>query len=125
MPAVEMPDTGTLTLNGLTPTQQYMVQIWSNDGRVGSLNQLVTFTAGNAVSLNRNTTGGGGLGQWVIGTFTADAITQDITVSNSLSQGLAINGLQVRTTIPEPSATLLGSLGMFAPCAAAARDPDR
>jgi hypothetical protein len=104
--------TGTLTLNDLTPMQQYMVQIWSNDSRSGALNQLVTFTAGNAVSLDRNTTGTSGYGQWVIGTFTADATTQSITVSNSLNQGLALNGLQVRT-IPEPSATLLGGLGML------------
>jgi hypothetical protein len=104
--------TGTLTLNDLTPMQQYMVQIWSNDSRGGALNQLVTFTAGNAVSLDRNTTGTSGYGQWVIGTFTADATTQSITVSNSLNQGLALNGLQVRT-IPEPSATLFGGLGML------------
>jgi hypothetical protein len=87
---------GTLTLNGLTSGNQYLVQLWCNDSRSGALNQVVTFTAGNAVSLDRNTTGNAGIGQWVVGMFTADAATQEITVSNSLNQGLALNGLQVR-----------------------------
>lgn len=106
---------GTLNLNNLISGQEYMVQLWSSDSRNGAYNQLVTFTAGNAVSLNRNTTGTSntGSGQWVIGTFTADAVTQVITVNNNLGQGLALNGLQVRT-IPEPSAALLGGLGMLA-----------
>jgi hypothetical protein len=45
----------------------------------------ITSTAGNSVTLRENTTAAfqGGVGQFAIGTFTADATTQVI----SLSQG--------------------------------------
>ncbi|MEI6078203.1 MAG: hypothetical protein WCS94_21665, partial [Verrucomicrobiota bacterium] len=85
----------TLTLNGLTAGHDYLVQFWCNDARGGAANQLVTLTAGNAVVLNRNT--GSGYGQWVTGTFTANATTQIVTVASTAgNQGIALNGVQVR-----------------------------
>jgi hypothetical protein len=59
-----------LTITGLTSGDIYSFQFWSQSG--GS----TTATAGNAV-----TVGGGGNGQFAIGTFTADATTQAISFS--------------------------------------------
>ena len=100
-------DTGNknaLTLNGLTPGEKYQVQLWSNDSRSGALNQLVAFSAGKRVLLNRHTDAAGGPGQWVTGIFTADAVTQAITVNPYGSGEIAFNGLQVRT-LPKNFAT--------------------
>ncbi len=92
----------TLILHGLTPGEKYQVQLWSNDSRGGALNQLVAFSAGKRVVLNRHTDGGPG--QWVTGIFAADAVTQVITVKPQGSGVLAFNGLQVRT-LPKNFAT--------------------
>lgn len=105
--------TGTATINSLTIGQIYLVQFWVNDPRGDGIGRTETFTAGNAVTMDYNSTDAdGGVGQFVTGTFTADGATQEITTLASASY--QINGYQIRT-IPEPStvAFLLVGLGTF------------
>lgn len=106
------PATLTLTLNGLTLGQQYLFQTWTNDSRSFGANRSGSITAGNSVILDyNNTDASGGLGQFVIGTFIADATSQVITYESNNSM---INAVQLRA-IPEPgSAALLGMVGVAA-----------
>jgi hypothetical protein len=78
----------------------------------------LTGTAGNSVTLRENTSPsdlGGGVGQFAIGTFTADATTQVISFSPG---DPAINGFELRTTpvaatpAPEPASLSLLALGL-------------
>ena len=78
----------TLTLKNLTVGTQYQVQIWVNDYRVVNLGQtnpgLITVVADSATSatLEHNVQNAlGGIGQYVIGTFTATATTKVITLT--------------------------------------------
>ena len=111
----------TFTLEGLTIGQTYALQIWFNDSRSGE-NRGGTITGGPTVDVNTNASNSaGGVGQFVIGEFTADAATQsfDFTATGSNSVAALMNGYQLRA-IPEPSLTLLGGLG-FAIAAARRR----
>lgn len=71
----------TLTISGLVSGTQYQFQCWSNNS--SNANQYTTTaTAGNSVDLTSNVNGlTGGLGQFVIGSFTADAAMQTVTFS--------------------------------------------
>ena len=97
---------GTWTLSGLTDGNDYTVQFWVADTRYGAA-QASTFSDGTNVSdpLLIST------GQYVTGTFTADATTQAITIAGD---GV-FNAMQLRTTaVPEPSSTALLGLGGLA-----------
>jgi hypothetical protein len=100
----------TLTMGGLAVGQQYEFQWWSNLSN--SLRTTTTATAGNSVSLTTNTTAlEGGLGQFAVGTFTADASSQVITFSSGNQD--VLNGFQLRTgtaAIPEPSTFAMAGL---------------
>jgi hypothetical protein len=101
----------TLTLNGLTTSQDYLVQFWVNDPRNISAvwSRTATFTAGNASgALDYNVSdANGGVGQFVVGRFTADATTQSITWSGQAGT-FQLNGYQLRdVSIPEPSTSAL------------------
>jgi len=88
----------TVTVLNLTPDQAYKVQIWCNDSRDATGSQPVTLSSagGNSVTLNTNPSKTvGGVGQYSIGTFTADATTQSIGVY--IADYLGINAIQVRT----------------------------
>ncbi len=68
-----------VTLTGLTAGQDYVIQLWSADARdfAGDRHTLV----GGAVKLWENVTGtAGGLGQYVLGQFTATSNTQFIAI---------------------------------------------
>jgi hypothetical protein len=104
----------TLTMTGLVTGMQYQFQFWSN---VSSqmFGYQITATAGNSVSLSSNVDGAdGGLGQWVIGTFTADAAFQSINFIGDGDGGF-LNGFQLRlqngNAVPESGSTL-ALLGM-------------
>ena len=110
----------TYTMQGLVIGQAYLVQFWLNDSRgsdttFGRYNQ---FTAGNlSGNVDVNALNAvGGVGQFVIGTFVADATTQAVNVAAgfvapSTSSVIQLNGYQLRA-IPEPSVAVLltGSL---------------
>lgn len=95
-------NTGTVTLNNLTAGHLYSVQFWVNDNRSGvTTTRLDKLSASNAVTLAFNAPKtGGGVGQYVIGTFLADSSNQSFNIvgSNSAngSEVGQINALQVR-----------------------------
>jgi hypothetical protein len=102
-------------LNGLSLGQAYEVQLWVHDNRGGSValrNQEVIDA--NTVPMDFNSTNtAGGVGQYVIGTFTAFAATESFQVRGfGIPQ---VNAIQLRA-IPEPGTALLGvfPLGVLA-----------
>ena len=108
-----LPDTMTVLLGGLTVGQEYRFQWWaSNAARLPWL-VGVTAAATNNVTLDTNLSDtAGGLGQFVIGTFTADGVSQsiDFTAAGGGS-GPIINAFQVRA-VPEPSTYCMALAGM-------------
>lgn len=93
---------GSVTINGLAIGHQYAVQIWCNDSRaLGNYSSTVTSPGGNSVSVLYNNAGGadGGLGQFTIGRFTADATTQTFTIGGSLVISV-LNAIQLRDVTP-------------------------
>jgi hypothetical protein len=99
-------DTGA---NLLTIGQEYEVQVWFVDLRDGFTGRNMQFGdgepsgLGNSVSVNAL---GAGLGQYAIGTFTATASTQLLTMDPDGFGNAQMNAYQLRA-IPEPSAALL------------------
>jgi len=95
----------TTTLSNLTVGQVYAVQLWVNDNRAGGVatrTQTVTSGgSGNTVTLDYNSTdAAGGVGQYTIGYFTANATTQTFTLTASSGTVAQINALQVRSAQP-------------------------
>ncbi len=68
----------TLEMSELLIGRTYEFQWWVNDSRgSGDFDRTTTASAGNSVALDHNVANSeGGVGQYVIGTFTADATTQ-------------------------------------------------
>ena len=117
----------TLTMSGLSIGHFYEFQVWVNDSEFpggGGFTYPVDITAGNTVTLDPNTTPfdmngmavEGGLGQFVIGTFRADAVTQQVEFFGS--EVAVVNGFQLRSVVPEPSSLLaiLMPLGLSVVC---------
>ena len=110
----------TLNINGLVAGQTYQFEWWSNLSANTALGfPTTTATAGNAVSLGSNPSGQlGGLGQFAIGTFIADASnTQSIAFSSAST--VVLNGFQLRAVpavaaVPEPGSALAGLLALGA-----------
>lgn len=104
----------TITFTGLTINQEYLVQYWVADYRGFTNDRALTLTGGANTSgalrfLDSDNTYGIH-GSYVIGTFVADATSQSIVAS--ANESTMMNAAQLRA-IPEPSATLLGGLGML------------
>jgi glucuronoarabinoxylan endo-1,4-beta-xylanase len=116
---------GTITLQGLTVGNSYQVQVWINDSRSGASGgansyptRVATLTSpgGNSVSLahyvgGTSTSPSGGLGQYAIGAFVADATTQPIyeTDSNTTSGGTGgtqLNAIQVANVVTTGTAVV-------------------
>ncbi len=101
----------TITLGGLTSGLSYYVQIWSHSYQMA-------VKGGEAVATGYDPPGGGSdsIPSWfTVGTFTADATTQTVTLSrygDPLSGRPQIDAYMV-TAIPEPAAALLGGLGLL------------
>jgi hypothetical protein len=102
-----------MTLSNLTPNTTYLIQIWANDSRGGGITRTETFESlGGSVSdpLTYRQPTDGGLGQYIVGTFTTGAAetTQAIFSTTPLGQ---VNALQLRA-IPEPSTYVMFGLGV-------------
>jgi hypothetical protein len=98
----------TLTISGLTVGTMYEFQWWSVGTALASA-PPATATAGNSVTLDPNVTDTvGGLGQFAIGAFTANATTQLVT----FSQNSVVDAVQLRQitqpirSVPESGPTL-------------------
>ena len=112
----------TLTINGLTLGQQYEFQWWLNASQYNGTGSgfRTTAAAPLSVSLDDNTSNAiGGVGQTVVGTFTAGDVFETITFTGTDgTQAPTINAFQLRA-VPEPSS--LGLLALGALFASAAR----
>ncbi len=119
------------TINGLTIGQDYAIQVWvNNSGRDfsgfsrGAFPTTVSDLDGNSVNLYPGDNGSGvgpgnsnlsaAPGQFVVGTFTADATSQGFQFLSEEINGV-VNGLQLRAIaaagpapIPEPGTALFG-----------------
>lgn len=103
-----------VSIGGLTPGQDYLLQVWSS---ISNTNAGVStrvsgeYDSGNFVDLLTNTTNAnGGLGQYVVGTFTADTATLVLEL-NGVSNPY-ISAFQVRVvSVPEPSSLALAGIG--------------
>lgn len=107
---------GTVTLNNLTIGQAYQVQVWVQDPRTGGTETrtevIRNVDDSGSITLDYNSTNGaGGVGQYTIGTFTADATSQSFEMLGAASSQM--NAIQLRA-IPEPSHLTLLSLAGIA-----------
>jgi hypothetical protein len=108
--------TATINLSGLTEGQEYQLQFWVADFRApNDPVRSETLTAGNTSGTLTFLNAAAGNATYIIGTFTAGTGgTQTITMTGTDSgQNVQVNAFQLRA-IPEPSAALLGGLGMLA-----------
>lgn len=108
--------TMTVTLNNLTVGHQYLVQFWVCDTRIGASNRSETVASpgGNTVALDyNNTSANGGVGQYAIGSFTADAITQPLWLTNAQPLGAGnsaqMNAIQLRD-LNAPNGSVLANV---------------
>ena len=101
MPSAAM----TLSITGLTINQTYQVELWANFSDLTFSPPIgETVSAGNSTTLLYNTSATSGLGQFVIGTFTATSTTQQIgltPIANPVYVDALLNAVEVRA-IPEP-----------------------
>lgn len=102
----------TFTFLNLTIGQEYFVQIWTNDSREGISGFLQTYTARNtSEGANTNVAGeGGGVGQFVTGSFVANASGQVITLDAQGPLVLVYTALQLQA-VPEPTVVPMLVLG--------------
>jgi hypothetical protein len=111
----------TLTMAGLTIGKSYEFQAWGNDS--GSSGEYSFDIFLDSLWLEPNTARDmndflveGGLGQYVIGTFVADANSQVVNFGRTEVEG-GLNGFQLREVaagqaVPEPSTLSLSLLGL-------------
>lgn len=109
----------TVDLAGLTSGHAYRLQWWSNGSSLvstGYFDATTSTGSSGAVTLDSNTTDTvGGLGQFVIGTFTATGSTASFTLTGSGNgnQFPMMNALQLRDTsvaVPEIDPAGIGSV---------------
>lgn len=91
----------TLTLNNLIVGHNYATQIWSNDNRsgIGERQVAVTGGGGSTATLDYNTSVNnvaGGVGQFTVGLFNANATTQAYTVTATTGGSSQFNSVQLR-----------------------------
>jgi len=88
----------------LTSGAAYLVQLWFTDLRAAQMNRVMTFGdgLGNTVDVHAS---GAGLGQYAVGTFTADAGSQTLSLITNAFGNAHITAYQVRTTEPLPYAS--------------------
>ncbi|NBV35385.1 MAG: hypothetical protein EBR81_16750, partial [Proteobacteria bacterium] len=93
----------TVTMNGLTVGKTYLVQMWANESRnnfTGSTDRAENVIGNNTVRIEYNVSNlGGGVGQYVVGSFVANATSQNFTLTppaGLVSPSAQINAIQVR-----------------------------
>ncbi|HEX4262877.1 MAG TPA: PEP-CTERM sorting domain-containing protein [Verrucomicrobiae bacterium] len=107
----------TVSWNGMTTGNTYLVQFWVNDARNSTANaRSETLTGGaNTSAALKFGSGETGPGQYIIGTFVAGGASESLTVNADVSA--QFNLIQVRdiTPVPEPStmALCLAGFGML------------
>jgi hypothetical protein len=110
-------DTITIQMNSLTIGANYRVQLVGNADNRGAYDNIWTSPDGGTTKLYRYVDLGDADSVknvlYSIGSFTANATTQSFTTTGSSGGGFSAMVI-ARDTIPEPSAALLGSLGMLA-----------
>ncbi|MGB7326528.1 MAG: PEP-CTERM sorting domain-containing protein [Rubripirellula sp.] len=93
--------------------KQYSIQVWYTDERVGNESRAMTYgdneAGGNSASVPG--TGANGLGSFVVGSFTADATSQDLRITTTTAGRGHITGLLVQA-VPEPSSLFVCSFGV-------------
>jgi hypothetical protein len=102
----------SVSWNGMTVGNTYLVQFWVNDGRNSTVNQRTeTLTGGTSTSAAlAYGSGSSGPGQFIIGTFLATSASETLTLTPGAAFPSAqFNLLQVRdiTPVPEPSVAAL------------------
>ncbi len=103
--------TTPITLTGLTIGNEYELQSFFGT----SLRPLMN--VGDGITIQKTSSGTVENGAWIIGTFTADATTQNFhSSSGSTSRNNFMSGYQLRdiSSVPEPSSTALIGLGALA-----------
>jgi autotransporter-associated beta strand protein len=98
---------GTVTLNNLTVGRKYQLEVWAGDPRTGNTTNRAEWIydgiggATNLLKFNMTATNGG-LGQWTLGSFTADSSSQAFTLDATApgnpgnNNVIQMNALQVR-----------------------------
>lgn len=102
----------SFTLNGtgakpLTIGQQYLIQFWVSDPRNTGADRFQSISGSEPLSFPGN---GSGMGQFVIGRFTADTTSQQFVLS--ATHTAQINLLQVRV-VPEPGTLTMLTCGLL------------
>ena len=110
-------DTITIQMNSLTIGANYRVQLVGLADTRGSFSEFWTSPDGGTTKLYRYVDLGDADSVknvlYSIGSFTANATTQSFTTTGNSGGGFSAMVI-AQDTIPEPSAALLGSLGMLA-----------
>jgi len=115
-----------IKLQNLTVGHNYLIQIWDNDSRAGSSGTstrtaTVSSTNGNSQTLayyvgGTSSSVAGGLGQFAVGTFTADNTNQYILITSSATLPQVgsdqLNAIQVRDTTPLNGVWIANSSGL-------------
>lgn len=109
-----------LTLSGLTMGQKYEFQAWSNGNSpfpdslgIADGTSQVLVPMGNAAGIF----GSYALGSFVLGTFTADAVSKSLiltTVESAFFNAFQLRAIQTNSAVPEPASTALIALGLGA-----------
>jgi hypothetical protein len=87
----------TLKISSLTVGRTYQFQVWVNDSRGFYGQQGTTVTSGSSVHMLGNSTGvNGGIGQYLVGIFVADAATQSIQFQGDANVGTLENAFALR-----------------------------
>ena len=108
----------SLTLDNLTSGQQYLFQFWLSDpGSSGTDYRRGESLTNDGVSTSQplyanSSTAEGGLGQYVIGRFTANSTTETFTFNPQYSINASASGFQLRA-IPEPGTLNLAVIGLL------------
>ena len=118
----------TFTISGLTPGTGYQIQVITNDSGGGSSTDRVGFSDGTQSHANSIIAGTAGIsklkngdtaddvGDSIVGTFTADAVTQSFAIRGSADGGVnwnngeqaVVNALQI-AEVPGPLAITVGN----------------